>query len=109
MCKNLFQQIDRTKRAYNTENLGYEIIEPCHKVTYPIRSFPKNIQKPNYAFDGQPNKHNNTRLVKSKEEIQKIWTSCRIAKRILMATGERVEVTLLWRDDFLYFNLLNCH
>lgn len=104
-CKNLLQRLGRARPAHTstTDHVEYEIIEPCHRVTFPIRLFPENIEKPHYAFDGSPNKHTNTRLVKSKEEIQKIWTSCRIAKKILMATGEHVEVRHLWRR---YFSIL---
>lgn len=70
----------------------YEIVEPCYPVTLVKRDFPPDIEKPDYAKHGYPNKHTNSNVVKPLGDIYKIWNSCKIAKKILMNTGQQVKV-----------------
>ena len=73
-------------------NIQYEVVEPCYSISYPKRIFPVYIQKPDYASHGYPTKHHNKEYVQKIEDITKIWNACKIAKTILMTTGQRLKV-----------------
>lgn len=83
-------------------DVKYEIVEPIYPISFPVRTFPPTIGKPNYARNGCPNKHANSSYVKKVEDIAKIWNACKIAKRILMTTGRQVKV---WLIVFFFFSL----
>lgn len=84
--------------------MKYEIVEPTYPVSFPVRSFPPTIGRPNYARNGVPNKHANRSNVKKVEDIAKIWNACRIAKKILMTTGRQVKPGMTCEDidDIVY-------
>lgn len=95
LLPNLIRSSPVSASFYSTVNIEYEIVEPF-PISIPVRTFPGDIGKPDYAKHGYPNKHANASPVKKVEDIHKIWNACKIAKTILMTTGQQVKVWPLW-------------
>nr|XP_027203002.1 methionine aminopeptidase 1D, mitochondrial-like [Dermatophagoides pteronyssinus] len=107
---NHYNNLVKQKFFSTTNFLSYEIIEPKYPISSITRNFPRDILLPDYAINGQPNKHNNSNYVKNPNDIEKIWNSCKIAKTILMKTGEQLKIGMTCEDiDDIVYNLCLLH
>jgi len=92
--KQALKLLVRMLTSSNHASFQYEIVEPTYSISYPKRTFPGDILRPDYAKHGYPSKHSNKEYVKNIDDITRISRSCKIAKTILMDTGKQLKVQI---------------
>lgn len=98
IANNVRSRKIRNFSSCGIEEIQYEVVEPIYPISYPKRTFPPEIQRPDYAVTGVPKKHVNRSYVKSMDDISKIWNACKIAKTILMTSGKQLKVSYSFKE-----------